>query len=240
MKKVIVAVIFIFLLVFIIYKANDNDLIDYMSLGDSINEGINSYGNHSYGYNDYIKSYLENNELLHKYNAYYSKNKYTILELLDDINDDKEIMYDDKTYNIKKELREADLVTIAIGMDELVEVLNNYKNKDFEEVKVELDKMASNMDKLLKTITSLSKTKIVLVGYYNPYNNNDKEMQEIFAYLKDKYQSLADKYEITYVDIYNTINKDKSYLPNEKDYHLTSRGYLKIALEVIKKIEKTI
>lgn len=239
MKKIIVVVL-IFLLIFIIYKTNDNDLIDYMSLGDSINEGINSYGNHSYGYNDYIKSYLENNDLLHKYNAYFSKDKYTILELLDDINDDKSVLYDDRTYNIKKELREADLVTLAIGMDELVEILNNNQGKEFKVVQTDLDKMISNMDNLLKTITSLSKTKVILVGYYNPYNDTDKDMQEIFAYLNDKYQALADKYKITYVDIYSTIKQDKSYLPNASDYHLTSRGYLKIAGEVIKKLEKTL
>ena len=236
MKKILV-VILIFVLVFIIYKANDNELIDYMSLGDSINEGINSYGNHSYGYNDYLKSYLENNDLLHKYNSYYSKNNYTILELVDDIKDDKSVLYDDKTYNIKKELREADLVTIAIGMDELVEILN--MKADLDTIKPKLDTMIGNMDTLLKNITSLSKTKIILIGYYNPYQDT-KESSRIFAYLNDKYKSLANKYKITYVDIYNVIKQDKTYLPNEKDYHLTSRGYLKIANEVIKKIEKTL
>ncbi len=236
MKKILVVVL-IFVLVYIIYKANDNELIDYMSLGDSINEGINSYGNHSYGYNDYLKSYLENNDLLHKYNSYYSKNNYTILELIDDIKDDKSVLYDDKTYNIKKELREADLVTIAIGMDELVEILN--MKADLDIIKPKLDTMISNMDTLLKNITSLSKTKIILIGYYNPYQDT-KESSRIFAYLNDKYKSLADKYKITYVDIYDAIKQDKTYLPNEKDYHLTSRGYLKIANEVIKKIENTL
>ena len=236
MKKILVIVL-IFVLVFVIYKANDNELIDYMSLGDSINEGINSYGNHSYGYNDYLKSYLENNDLLHKYNSYYSKNNYTILELIDDIKDDKSVLYDDKTYNIKKELREADLVTIAIGMDELVEILNT--KADLDNIKPKLNTMISNMDTLLKNITSLSKTKIVLIGYYNPYQDT-KETSRIFAYLNDKYKTLADKYKITYVDIYNAIKHDKTYLPNEKDYHLTSRGYLKIANEVIKKIENTL
>ena len=236
MKKILVVVL-IFVLVYIIYKTNDNELIDYMSLGDSINEGINSYGNHSYGYNDYLKSYLENNDLLHKYNSYYSKNNYTILELIDDIKDDKSVLYDDKTYNIKKELREADLVTIAIGMDELVEILNT--KEDLDSIKPKLDTMISNMDTLLKNITSLSKTKIILIGYYNPYQDT-KESSRIFAYLNDKYKNLADKYKITYVDIYNAIKQDKTYLPNEKDYHLTSRGYLKIANEVIKKIEKTL
>ena len=239
MKKIFILFLIVFL-VFLIYKFNDDKLIDYMSLGDSINEGINSYGNKSYGYDDYIKTYLDNNNLLHKYNSYYSKDKYTILELIDDINDDREIVYDDKTYNIKRELRESDLVTLAIGMDELIEILNENKNKEFSLIKPSLDNMVTNMDNLLKSITSLSKTKIILVGYYNPYNDNSKEIEEVFAYLNQEYQSLANKYKITYIDIYNAIKQDKSYLPNSSDYHLTSKGYLKIANEIIKKIENTI
>ncbi len=237
MKKVLVFLLIVFL-TFIIYKVNDNNLIDYMSLGDSINQGINSYGNKTFGYNDYIKSYLENNDLLHRYNSYYSKNSYTIQELLDDIKDNKEILYNDNTYNIRKELREADLVTLAIGMDELVKILDD-EELSFLSLKPKLDTMINNMNDLLNSLTSLAKCKIVLVGYYNPYNKTNKEINEIFAYINDKYSNLAKKYKITYIDIYNLI-KDKGYLPNENSYHLTSQGYLKIANEVINKIEKDI
>ena len=58
MKKILVVFLIMFL-TFVIYKVNDSNLVDYMSLGDSINQGINAYGNKSFGYNDYIKSYLE-------------------------------------------------------------------------------------------------------------------------------------------------------------------------------------
>ena len=237
MKKILIPILIVFL-TFIIYKANDNNLIDYMSLGDSFNQGINSYGNQSFGYNDYIKSYLENNNLLHKYNAYYTKNGYTIKELTEDIINDKEILYNDKNYNIKKELREADLVTLAIGMDELITIINNDYNGDIKSIQTKLDEMILNMDNLIKKVTSLSKSKIILLGYYNPYiNSQDFKVKEVFAYLSQKYMEIANKYSITYVDIYNVINQDKSYLPNASDYHLTSRGYLKVATEVIKKID---
>ena len=234
MKKLIISLVLIFLLTFIIYKVNDKNLIDYMAIGDSINLGINSYGNYAYGYNDYLRAYLENNNMLHKYNAYYSKDNYTIAELINDIENNKEILYDDKTYNIKRELREADLVSLAIGMDELVQILID--NKDTETLQGNLDVMVSNMEKLLKSITSLSKSRIVLLGYYMPYQSN-KDKEKAITYLNDKYKQLANKYSIMYVDIYNVIKEDKMCLPNEKDYHLTSHDYLKIANEIIKKIE---
>ena len=231
MKKIIVPIL-IFILVFIIYKFNDKNLIDYMVIGDSISLGINSYGNKTYGYNDYLKTYLENNDLLHKYNNYFSKSNYTIEELTSDIESNKNILYNDKTYNIRKELREADLLTIGVGMDEIVKILNN-DNNIFNNIQDDLDNLVNEMDNLLKKITELSKSKIILIGYYNPSNNYNKNTDTIFAYIKDKYNSLAKKYNIEYVDIYNLIKKDKSYLPNKMDYHLTSSGYLKITKEII-------
>lgn len=235
MKKILIPTLIIFL-TFIIYKANDNNLIDYMSIGDSISLGINSYGNHSYGYNDYLKTYLENNDLLHKYNSYYSKSDYKISELINDINNNKTILYDDKTYNIKKELREADLITIAIGMDELIEILNK-DIQNFNEIKEDIDDICLKMDNLINLITSLSKSKIILIGYYNPYNEDSKTLNQTFAYINDKYQNISKKYSITYLDIYQEIKQNKNYLPNKNDYHLTSKGYLKIANNIIELIE---
>ena len=49
MKKIIIPILIV-LLVFLIYKFNDDNLIDYMVLGDSISLGINSYGNKTYGF----------------------------------------------------------------------------------------------------------------------------------------------------------------------------------------------
>ena len=233
MKKIIVPILIIFW-VFIIYKFNDKNLIDYMVLGDSISLGVNSYGNKTYGYNDYIKTYLENNNLMHKYNNYFSKNNYKIQELIEDINNNKNIVYNDKTYNIKKELREADLLTISIGMDELVHFLNK-DNIEFNKIKNELEEMVLEMDNLLKKITELSKSKIILVGYYNPNQKYDKNINNIFAYFNLEYSNLAKKYNITYIDIYNIIKESPTVLPNQFDYHITSRGYLKISKYIIEK-----
>ena len=233
MKKIIVPILLV-IFIFIIYKANENNLIDYMVIGDSISQGLNSYGNKTYGYNDYLKSYLENNNLLHKYNDFFSKNKYYIKDLTSDIVNNKNIIYNDKNYNIKKELRESDILTISIGMDELTELLN--KKPIYEEIKSDLDKIINDMDDLLKIIKKYSKTKIILIGYYNPFNTYDKNTERIFSYLADKYTYLSKKYNIEYVDIYNIIKKDKSYLPNKLDYHLTSKGYLEITKEIISKV----
>ena len=87
MKKILFLLIIIISL-FLIYKNNDKT-VDYLDLGDSLSLGINSYGNKTYGYNDYLKNYLDNNNLMHKYNNYFSKANYTIEELTNDIINNK-------------------------------------------------------------------------------------------------------------------------------------------------------
>ena len=233
MKKIIIIFSFIITLTFIIYKANANNLIDYMSIGDSFDLGINSYGNNTYSYRDYLKNYLNNNNLLHNTSFYYSKTNYKIEDLLNDIKINKEIIYNDKTYNIKKELREADLITIAIGLDELVSIIET--DNITSNIYIKVDKFIKNMEELVNNIQKISSSNIILIGYYNPYLNGNKDLERLFAYINDEYVKIAKRYNITYVDIYNIITSD--YLPNSKDYHLNSKGYLKIASKIIEELK---
>ena len=233
MKKIIIIFSVIITLTFIIYKANANNLIDYMSIGDSFDLGINSYGNNTYSYRDYLKNYLNNNNLLHSTSFYYSKTNYKIEDLLNDIKINKEIIYNDKTYNIKKELREADLITIAIGLDELVSIIET--DNITSNIYIKVDKFIKNMEELVNNIQKISSSNIILIGYYNPYLNENKDLEPLFSYINDKYRKIAKTYKITYVDIYNIITSD--YLPNSKDYHLNSKGYLKIASKIIEELK---
>ena len=232
MKKIIIGILIIIFLTFIIYKSNANNLIDYMSIGDSFDIGINSYGNNTYSYRDYLKNYLNNNNLLHKTYFYYSKSNYTIEELLNDITINKEVIYNDRMYNIKKDLREADLITISIGLDELISIIEDNKN---DNIYVKVDKMIDNMNILINNVQKISSSNIILIGYYNPYLNGNKELERLFAYINDKYYDIAKKYKLTYIDIYKIINKN--YLPNIRDYHLNSKGYLKIASKIIEELK---
>ena len=150
MRKIIIIFSVIITLTFIIYKANANNLIDYMSIGDSFDLGINSYGNNTYSYRDYLKNYLNNNNLLHNTSFYYSKTNYKIEDLLNDIKINKEIIYNDKTYNIKKELREADLITIAIGLDELISIRET--DNITSDIYIKVDKFIKNMEELVNNI----------------------------------------------------------------------------------------
>ena len=57
-------IIFCFLLsvIYLIYILFHNDKINYLSIGDSLSLGINSYNEESYGYSDYLANYLKENQ----------------------------------------------------------------------------------------------------------------------------------------------------------------------------------
>ena len=123
-----------------------------------------------------------------------------------------------KTYMIK-----PCLAVIQIGNDEASNIY------------IKVDKFIKNMEELVNNIQKISSSNIILIGYYNPYLNGNKDLERLFAYINDEYVKIAKRYNITYVDIYNIITSD--YLPNSKDYHLNSKGYLKIASKIIEELK---
>ena len=63
MKKIL-TIIIIALAVLLIYLGFKDKDIYYLSLGDSLANGVNGIGFKDYGYADYVKDYLDNNDLL--------------------------------------------------------------------------------------------------------------------------------------------------------------------------------
>ena len=85
MKKHIKLIVFVLsmLIVFLTYNKflNQNSKLIYIPLGDSIAEGMNSYNVVDYGYTDYIKDYLKNNDKLFFYTKKFTKSGHTINDL---------------------------------------------------------------------------------------------------------------------------------------------------------------
>ena len=234
MKKNIIkflSLITIILLVFEIYVYGKSNKLYYVTLGDSLSAGLNSYGKVEYGYNDYIKDYLTNKNHLSYYKNY-AKSGYETINIIEDINNN---------LNLKKDLRESDLVTISIGANDL---LNKIDFKNFEidrilELKNQVKNIVPNLDKCIKEIRKYAKEKIIIIGYYNPipflFNTNEKDLDDLFAYIDDEYIKLAKKYGCTYHSFYQSFKKHNNYLPNPSDIHPNFEGYKDIANRIIKK-----
>lgn len=229
MKKII-TILSCILIVFLIFIFAKDNKINYLSIGDTLTRGINSYDTYGNGYNDYVKNYLKRNNLLRSFNSDYYNN--SIIGFESDIINNKTIVINDKEYYIKKMLRESDLLVISIGMDELA----YYFNSDVNKVHQEFDKMLLNLEDFINVIRDYAKNKVLFVGYYNPSDRYSSDIDELFYYIENSLEKMLNKYDVDYIKLYEKV-KEKKYLDNSDNYHLNSKGYLMIANEIINYIE---
>lgn len=211
MKKIL-SIIIVVLAVFLIYLGFKDEEIYYLSLGDYLSNGINPYGTKDYGYSDYVKDYIEENDKLEIYVNYSGKNTRTI-DLIKDIEDNVKIDVMGKSKTIQNTLIKADLLTISIGMNDL---LDNVKfNNDFSvnDLYNKFEEVMVDYEKLFEILRAYCKEEIILIGLYNSLGNDS--LNEFFDYANKKLSSLAGSYNINYINIYDEFN-DNEYFDNSK------------------------
>ena len=112
--------ILVCLLVFVIFKENNKNNQNYLSLGDGFALGKDSYGQVDYGYSDYLKDYLQENEYLNRYIKSFSQETMSIAELISKIIVNKKINIGNQEINLKQALRESTILTLSIGLNDLI------------------------------------------------------------------------------------------------------------------------
>jgi len=245
LKKLLVMAI-IFVIVFTIYILNIDKKIYYVALGDSLAAGQNPYNEIAFGYSDYVSNYLKENNLLEYYTKEYAQSGYRTTDLINDIQNNKKIIIDNKETGLKTVLRNSDLVTLSIGANDIFYKLGlnglNINLDKIDNIYKYIDETLKDTEKLISLLTKYCKNEIVLVGYYNPIVSSElsRELEPIFEYLNEHNTKLANKYKIHYVDIYEIFKENPEYLPNPKDIHPSAQGYQVIASQIIDVIEKNI
>ena len=229
-----IVMLLIVISIFGIYYFFKNDKLNYIALGDSLAEGMNPYGEVGYSYTNYFADYLKDNNKLSYYTNKYTKSGYTSSDLIKEI----------ETNNLlKKDLRESDLVTVSIGANDFLNSINLTK-LDITKIPNLKDKVIPiipNLDNCIKEIRKYAKEDVLIIGYYNPipflFNTNVTDLDKLFAYIDEEYQQIANKYNCTYISIYQLFKNNSSYLPNPSDIHPNLKGYQAISKELIKSYE---
>lgn len=237
MKKMlkILILILLLLIVYLIYIFFKNDKLNYIALGDSVAEGMNPYGEIGYSYTDYIANYLKKEKKLSYYTKKYTKSGYITENVINDIENNNEL---------KKDLRESDLVTISIGANNFLKhiKIGEMSVDNIREIKTKIATVFPNIEETIKEVKKYAKNQVIIVGYYNPipflFNTNGNDLDILFAYMDDEYQKIADKYDCDYVSLYLLFKNNSSYLPNPADIHPNLDGYKAISKEVIKVLNK--
>lgn len=217
------------ILIYIIYNnTTEEKNITYVSLGDGYATSINSYNVNSYGYSDYLKDYLKSNNKLHYYYNYSYKDM-----KIDDLYKDILINYKNKdNEGIKQILREANLLTLSIGINDIIykNSLIKYKTEASEERLIK--EVTNNMDILIKEIKKYYKYNIYIIGYYNNYPQNSVEKEILDKYNK-KILIYSKKNDITYIKIEKNLSK---YYENKDSIYPNTLGYEQIYKEILSKI----
>lgn len=240
MKKILLTGLIV-LIVFLIYLCNIDKKVYYLALGDSLATGEGAYGKKIKGYTTSVKDYLKQNDLLEIYVNEFAENGYRTTDLINAIKDNKKIKKQDKEITIQNSLIKADLVTLSIGANDILNKINIEQSIDYKQIYNYIDDLSTDLDKLLKLMREYCKEDIVLIGYYNPYPYlNNKEIDDIFYYLNKKYKEICEEYNVNYVEIDQIFKENPDFLPNDNDIHPSNEGYKTIADHIIITLNKTL
>jgi len=213
--KGLICICLIFLLVFLIHlKTADHDIY-YLNISIDQNE---------YSYNTYVKDYLAIEEKLEKYINEFANSDDRVIDIIHMIEENKDVIINDKKQTIKNALIKADLVTLFVGLNDI-----NYKvgYSSMNELYDYADSFLEDIDELLELVREYCKEDIVLLGYYNSYGSY---YDEYFDYLNREVEKLTKEYNIKFIsvdEIYNIDNHIESISMNNQEHKLVSDKIIK-------------
>lgn len=208
-----------------IYFNSEKNEINLLALGDGISTGMTSYHVEGYDFNDYLTEYLNKSKNLNKYYKFFNETDETLNTLITKI--DNNINDIEQKIKIKQAIKKANIITLAIGMDEL----NNYASKN-NLGSTKINGFLKKYDELLKKIRNLNDKKIYVIGLYNSNKINISKIEKINIEL----EKITKKYNCEFIDIEN-ITEYKKYFNLSNNYYLNYKGQ-KYIYEIIKnKIE---
>lgn len=224
MKKVFLILI-LFLSCYFIYNATIDKKIYYLSVGDYLSKGSNEYGVVSYGYSDFVKDYLLNNNLLEGYNKIFTNNDYQVADIV------KVLQYNEQKEeeSLNRLIKKADIITISLGMNDLY----NKLEKNNQNVYTYIDNMIINYDKILKYINNFRHKDVFILGYYNYSTKNN----DIFDYANYKLKELCKRYNYIYIDLSDIFSNNPNYFSNNQKLIPNIDGYEKISQIIVEKIK---
>lgn len=201
--------IFIVLITILIYYRFENKKINYVSINITESET----------YSDFFVQKIKN---VGTYNRII-ESKSLSEELLKDINNNIII---NKGVTIQNILNEASIITVMLNSKEI------YETKSYNE----LETIYNNINQILTKIVKISNGKIIFLGFYNIYDND--ELDNKIIYVNRKIENICKKYKIEYIDLYNLF-KNKKYLFYLNEKNLPNKdANIMISNAILKKYDK--
>ena len=197
--KLLIIIFISFILVLIIYKLSYKSKYTYLFLGANYNNLS------TYDFNDRLKYELKNDNIVYK-------------EILEPFIIDEYIeMLDNNKHNINYYIKNANLIVISIGVNEL----NNYKEID-SSITIEY---LNNIYKFLSKIRDLNKNDVFLI---NLYDSN-------YPLINSKIKRYTEELKIYYIDRNIIGSNNEFYIKN--DLYLNHKAHKNIANYITSKVK---
>lgn len=240
--KKLIGFILLLLIIYFIYISFHDNKVNYLSIGDSLAVGVNAYNERSYGYSDYLANYLKDKNLLKNYSKDFANANFRITDLQHQLDINQVINKYNKSLSFKKCLREADLVTISIGINDILTEINmSTSDIDVMEQDKILEIFADRMvdfEKLIKDIRKYNTKEIIVLGYYNPYEYKKIIPDRIFSYFDKKMEGITEKYDIKFISLFQLFKNNGDYLPNPTNIHPSTLGYEAIYKQIVRQLDQ--
>ena len=179
-----------------------------------------------YDYNDYLTEYLNEENKLGIYYKYFNEVDETASNLV--VKMQNNMANIDKKIKLKQAIKEADIITIALGMDEL----NNYAKKNTLG-STKINGFLKKYEEVLSFIRKLNDKKIYIIGLYQSYLINNTKIEKINKEL----QNLAEKNNCIFIDIENITEKNDFFI-QKNNYYLNYKGQEYIFQKIRESLEK--
>lgn len=191
MKKIIFLISCV-LVVILIYVIRINNKVIYFEISDNSIVGSNSV------------KYLSNKKLLEDHIYYKNTNNYRLIDVYNDITNNKKITFNNKDYTINNLFIKSSYIILNIGHNDLM-----YMNKSTLEPLDYIDSFISDYEDILKSIRSISKENIIVIFDYDleeKYND----------YLYNKMKLISNRYGANMVYKSKLLNLIKDFTKNKK------------------------
>lgn len=229
--KLIILILVIFI-IYVIFKTTNHNNITYTALGDAYALGVDSYERIDYGYSDYFKDYLSSQHELKFYTKDFATKEMSIDKLYSAIITNKKVQSSNKKLNLKEIIRESDILTLTVGINDLLYKISITPNLTTEKLEKILQEVNSSFNELIELIKQYYPNNIYFIGYYesNFYN------KYLNYSVKKLNKLISENPHIIFIST-EELFKEKSYLTSNPNLpYPNSRGYKEIANLIIKNL----
>lgn len=146
---------------------------------------------------------------------------------------------------ISSAIKEADIVLITIGANDIMKVLkSNFMNVTMEPFKEERLAYIERLRSIINKINELNpETQIYLIGFYNPfeqYFGEIKELDLIIDNWNEAGKSLSEEYDnMGYIPIKDLFSDTNISLLADDKFHPNTNGYKLMAKRVLEYLKES-